>query len=261
MNDQTAQALVQINQVFYEEFGAPFAATRQRIQPGIIRLMREFSMQGDWLDLGCGNGAVLSAWAEIATRGSYTGLDFSQALLNEAVLRAQDVQKAGKTVWLQHANIGGGGWGTVLSALSKKENAFPEKFDGAMSFATIHHIPGYANRLAFFQQVCQWLKPEAKVFLSCWQFQNSPKLVSRIQPWSRVEIDPEQLEPGDTLLDWRAKVPGQSEKTGLRYVHLLSLEELGKLAKESGFEVIQTFESDGEGGRLGLYQVWKATWI
>jgi hypothetical protein len=71
-------------------------------------------------------------------------------------------------------------------------------------------------------------------------------------------IDPDQLEPGDTLLDWRAIAPGQNQKAGLRYVHLLSREELAKLAEESGFEVIQTFESDGEGGRLGLYQVWKA---
>ncbi len=257
MDGQTVQALIQINQVFYEEYGEPFAATRQRIQPGIMRLMRDISMQGDWLDLGCGNGAVLSAWSDIAVRGSFTGLDFSQVLLKEAELRAESVRKTGKNVWLQQANIGGGDWGSVLSALSKKADAFPKKFDGVMSFATIHHIPGYQNRLAFFQQIYQWLKPGGIVLLSCWQFQNSPKLVKRIQPWSMVSIDFDQLEPGDTLLDWRAHAPGQSEKTGLRYVHLLSHEELAKLSSESGFEVIQTFESDGEGGRLGLYQVWK----
>jgi SAM-dependent methyltransferase len=257
MNDQTVQALIQINQIFYEEFGAPFAATRQRIQPGIMRLMHNISMQGDWLDLGCGNGAVLSAWADFASKGSFTGLDFSQALLKEAELRAESVRKTGKNVWLQWANIGGGDWGSVLSTLSKKADAFPEKFDGVMSFATIHHIPGYLNRLAFFQQVYQWLKPGGMVLLSCWQFQNSPKLVSRIQPWSMISIDSEQLEPGDTLLDWRAQAPGQSQKAGLRYVHLLSREELAKLAQESRFEILQMFESDGEGGRLGLYQVWK----
>jgi SAM-dependent methyltransferase len=258
MNSQTVQALIQINQVFYDAYGAPFAATRQRIQPGIRQLMRDISMRGDWLDLGCGNGSVLTAWAETASTGSYTGLDFSQVLLKEAELRAIEIKKAGKEVWLQCANISDGEWGSVLSTLSKKADGFPEKFDGVMSFATIHHIPGFYNRLVFFQQAHQWLKPEGIVLLSCWQFQNSPKLVSRIQPWSMAAIDPDQLEPGDTLLDWRAIAPGQNQKAGLRYVHLLSREELAKLAEESGFEVIQTFESDGEGGRLGLYQVWKA---
>ena len=58
------------------------------------------------------------------------------------------------------------------------------------------------------------------------------------------------MDPGDYLLDWRSG--GQ----GLRYVHHFSREELGALAAAYGFEVVETFESDGEGGRLGLYGVW-----
>ncbi len=59
------------------------------------------------------------------------------------------------------------------------------------------------------------------------------------------------MDPGDYLLDWRRG--GE----GLRYVHHFSPEELAELAAETGFRVLETFWSDGEGGNLGLYQVWE----
>ena len=43
---------------------------------------------------------------------------------------------------------------------------------------------------------------------------------------------------------------------GLRYVHLFDEAELGCLAAEAGLVIADTYLSDGEGGRLGLYQVW-----
>jgi hypothetical protein len=78
-------------------------------------------------------------------------------------------------------------------------------------------------------------------------------LRERIQSWELIGLSPGDVEPGDYLLDWR------SGGTGLRYVHHFNEEELSRLAQESGFDVIETFYSDGEGGKLGLYQVWKAT--
>jgi hypothetical protein len=43
----------------------------------------------------------------------------------------------------------------------------------------------------------------------------------------------------------------------LRYVHHFSETELEQLAEAAGFEVIESFLSDGENNRLGLYQVWQ----
>ena len=60
------------------------------------------------------------------------------------------------------------------------------------------------------------------------------------------------MDEGDYLLDW--KRGGE----GLRYVHQFSEEELGGLAEDAGFRVVESFYSDGESGRLGLYQVWTA---
>ena len=82
--------------------------------------------------------------------------------------------------------------------------------------------------------------------------------MARVQPWSRVGINEADLEAGDTLLDWRFALPGQKEEIGYRYVHLFNEEELNGLAEESSFAAEKTFYSDGTGGRLGLYQIWRA---
>jgi len=65
------------------------------------------------------------------------------------------------------------------------------------------------------------------------------------------------VEEGDTLLDWRHHCDDQDKEPGLRYVHLFSREELSGLAQGAGFRIVDEFESDGQGERLGLYQVWQ----
>ena len=40
-------------------------------------------------------------------------------------------------------------------------------------------------------------------------------------------------------------------------MHHFSEAELAALAEGAGFEVVETFLSDGAEGNLGLYQVWK----
>lgn len=130
-------------------------------------------------------------------------------------------------------------------------------FRGALAFAVFHHLPSHDLRLRVLRSLRDLLVPDGLLVHSQWQFQHSPKLMARRLPWSAAGLREEQLEPGDTLLDWRFALPGQPEQTGLRYVHLFTREELDELAQAAGFEVLETWESDGQGGRLGLYQVWK----
>jgi hypothetical protein len=80
---------------------------------------------------------------------------------------------------------------------------------------------------------------------------NSPRLRARIRPWKTIDLSDDEVEPGDYLLDWRRG------GYGLRYVHHFDEGELSILADEAGFEVRETFYSDGENSRLGLYQVWE----
>ena len=85
MDWQTAAELLEINRRFYSEFGDAFAATRRRIQPGVSRVLDSIPKEiaSDWLDLGCGSGALGQIWSGQQRCGSYTVLDFSGLLLRE----------------------------------------------------------------------------------------------------------------------------------------------------------------------------------
>ncbi len=248
MRPEIIQKLLEINDQFYQNFGASFAATRRRIQPGVRRVLQNLPMGGRLLDLGCGSGALALELDRLWPTGSYLGLDASPVLLAEARAALRAAPPGGVDIRFARANLADPDWVEAAAA-------FP--VDVALAFAVLHHIPSAELRTRIVSQVNRLL-PQGGLFIhSEWQFQRSPRWLARIQPWSRVGLDERELEEGDTLLDWRHRLPGQAEQVGLRYVHLFSRAELSALAEASGFTIIEEFESDGEGGRLGLYQVWR----
>lgn len=249
MNEQVIQNLFDLNSQFYQHFGKAFAETRRRVQPGVLRVLKEWIVEGNWLDLGCGSGTLAAKWLELKINGKYLGLDFSRSLLAEAEQAVKNKCPEGsENVKFGFANLADEKWPAGLEKCN---------FTGVMAFAALHHIPGSNIRLRILKQINTLIQPGGLFIHSEWQFQHSPKLMSRIQPWSMAGIDPADVEKGDTLLDWRHCAVGDDQKSGLRYVHLYSREELSRLADESGFTIEEEFESDGAGERLGLYQLWK----
>ncbi len=249
MRTDTIQTLLNINKEFYQSFGQAFAETRRRIQPGIARALEEYIRDGDWLDLGCGSGALSQAWVKRGLMGSYTGVDFSRALLEEASRGlSQEQLPGGLQIAFRQADLLDENWCAPF---------YDRQFDGLLAFAVLHHIPGKVNRERLVRQAAGLLRPGGLFIHSQWQFQHSPKLMARVQPWSLAGIDEADLEPGDTLLDWRHQAGGNAGATGLRYVHLFSREELVHLADQGGFEIVSEYSSDGAGEKLGLYQVWR----
>ena len=87
--------------------------------------------------------------------------------------------------------------------------------------------------------------------LSNWRFTESPRMSGRIQPWSALGLTTQDVDPHDHLLDWRRG--GKA----LRYVHQFDEPELNGLASANGFEVIESFHSDGADRESSLYQVWR----
>ena len=243
MNEAVRRQLVALNAHFYQEFGRAFSATRQRIQPGIQRTLALLPLEGNWLDLGCGNGALARHFLRAGFTGQYLGLDFSAALLEEAGRNLPP----GAARFAQ-ADLTAEDWADCLTQ---------GEFEVIVSFATLHHLPGAAFRRHWLEQAAARLAPGGWFCVSVWQFQHSAKLMARCLPWERVGLHAEQLEDGDTLLDWRFALAGQAEQVGLRYVHRFTPLELTELAQACGLRVEQTYESDGQGGRLGLYQVWR----
>jgi len=236
MQTEVAQKLIQVNREFYREFAGSFSSTRQRLQPGVQRVLADIPPECCLLDMGCGNGNLALELAETGFHGQYVGIDGSQDLIDIA-----GGQKLPNTAFLQR-DLTVADWAAGLPHAP---------YDRIVCFATLHHIPGEALRLQLLKQVHGQLKPDGKFTLSNWQPRNSRKLSERIQPWARLGLQDDQVDIGDLLLDWRRD--GQ----GLRYVHQYSREELSTLAEQTGYVVEEVFSSDGETGDLGLYMIWR----
>lgn len=237
MNSDTAARLVDMNRDFYSRFGDAFSATRRRIQPGVRRVLEKLKGDESILDLGCGNGEFARELAKRGHRGSYLGVDFSPPLLRDAETQPEgfsarfaqaDLTRLANNSWLMDH----GKW-TVITA-----------------FAVLHHIPSQEMRLDILRAVHDLLASDGIFIHSNWQFLNSEKLKARIKPWANAGISESDVDAGDYLLDWR------SGGEGLRYVHHFDREELERLAQETGFQIVESFSSDGESGNLSLYQRW-----
>jgi tRNA (uracil-5-)-methyltransferase TRM9 len=239
MDSGTAAYLIEINRDFYTRFGESFSATRQRIQPGVRRILG--MLQGDEaiLDLGCGNAELARELAKRGHRGSYLGVDFSLPLLRDAESQPEGFSASFKALDL-----------TQL-AVNARQLLLSGNWTVVTAFAVLHHIPSRELRLNILRVIHQLLMKDGMLIHSNWQFLNSEKLKARMQPWQSVNLSGSQVDEGDFLLDWR------SGGKGLRYIHQFDEQELSELAETSNFRIVDTFYSDGEGGRLGLYQVWK----
>ncbi len=239
MDSSIARRLIEINRDFYTRFGDSFSATRHRLQPGVRRVLGMLKGDESILDLGCGNGELRRELARRGQRGPYLGVDFSLPLLREAESQPEGFSARFLEVDLAQLSMSSdqlsvaGGWHVITA------------------FAVLHHIPSTELRLNTLRIAHQLLKPDGKFIHSNWQFLNSEKLKARIQPWEAAAISESQVDAGDYLLDWR------SGGKGLRYVHHFDEKELAELANASAFRVADTYYSDGENDRLGLYQIWR----
>lgn len=234
MHAAVAERLLQVNREFYQSFARPFAETRRRLQPGAAEALRGLPPEAAVLDLGCGSGEVARALARRRHRGTYLGLDQCEDLLDEA--RRSGLPQA----TFLHADLAFPGW----SGLTEPPYAY------ALAFAVLHHFPGESRRGEFATSVRDLLDPQGLFVVSVWQFQTSERLRRRIVPWETIGLNAEQVDPGDFLLDWR------HGGRGLRYVHAFEETELEALARHAGFRLVRAYHADGQGGRLGRYEVW-----
>jgi len=233
MQPVVVDRLRRINREFYQSFAGPFAATRRRLQPGAAAVLERLPPQASIVDLGCGSGEVARALHRRRHQGAYLGLDECAPLLEQA--RAAGLPQAEFAT----ADLADPAW----TASTRPP------YDWALAFAVLHHLPGPTRR-GFLAGVRSVLAPEGFFAFSVWQFQHSERLLRRILPWPSVGLDPSQVDAGDHLIDWR------HGGRGLRYVHAFEPGELEDLARQTGFRCVERFESDGQGGRLGLYALW-----
>ncbi len=202
-------------------------------------MMDTLTMEESILDLGCGNGELAAELEQRGFRGIYLGVDFSPEMLEIARGKVSSPNYAFHEIDI-----------TQFEKLTALRGIPSSPFDLVFAFAVLHHIPSEPHRLALTHEIHTLLVPQGRFELSNWNFMASDRMRARLVPWEDIGLGDADVDEGDYLLDWRR------EGRGLRYVHHFSEDELGKLAERSGFRVVGTSYSDGEGGRLGLYQTW-----
>ncbi len=262
MEDSVLQKLLTINREFYQTFASDFSSTRMRLQPGVLKILTSVPRQSNILDIGCGNGELAHWLAEKGQRGVYLGLDFSPGLVEIARARLNTNSKKKKGEINQGDSFDAGSFNFLQADLTSQSwdlkvqdflesNLITNRLDFVFAFSTLHHLPGKEIQSRTCKKIHTLLNENGYLIHSNWQFLNSERLRRRIQPWSTVNLSQDNVDAGDCLLDWR------QGGYGLRYAHHFSEDELFALALTTGFEVINSFYSDGKVENLGLYQIWK----
>jgi len=166
-----------------------------------LEALAERWQKGRLLNLGCAHGPDFLPFKD---GFELYGVDFSAGMLKFAEKYAQ---KFSFTVELTLADV--------------RRLPYPdETFDWAISVATYHHLRRGEHKEAL-EELGRVLKPGSEAFITVW---------NRCQPrfW---------FKPKEVAVPWRKK-KGQ---TLYRRYYLFSYNELEKLAKEAGFEVIKSF--------------------
>lgn len=234
MQPDVVERLLDLNRRFYQRFADEFAATRLSPQPGVAKALESSPPDADVLDIGCGPGTLAVALQEGGHHGRYVGLDSSPAFLAMAQTRRPNGV-------FRQVDLASAGWSRSADG----------PFTRVYAFAVLHHLPGQATRRTWAREARSLVASDGLLYVSAWDFLASARLRSRLANWEEVGLSNGQVEPGDYLVEWRRG------GRGLRYVHHFQPDELAELAEAGGFELLEGYTADGEGGRLGVYQVWR----
>lgn len=215
----------------YNTIAAHFSDTRNRHHAwsGVNTFVQEYVHPGDRvLDIGCGNGRVADVVNEI--KGRYVGVDASQALLQCA-----------RQLHPTHVFV----LGNVL------EIPFSDgSFDHVLMIASFHHIPSVPYRYAALAEVSRVLAPGGMLCMMNWNLHQRRFFARR---WQRNlhricgELhlcQAQEMDQNDLRIPW--KDAGGAVRAQ-RYYHGFTPRELARIARGSGFRVIdQFYETRGQ---------------
>ncbi len=196
MREKEAKILMDKLREDYNSLASSFSRTRDRLWTEMKFLFNETQVNEKVLDLGCGNGR----FSQYFESNNYTGVDFSERMIEEAKARFPDKKFL------------------IADAISLP---FPENsFDKVYSIALLHHIPHQKYRLQVFQEIKRVLKPGGRVAITVWDIKKG-----KIFYLKNIFCRPFGLR--DTFLKRQ------------KYYYIFAKGELSFLAKKAGLEIIK----------------------
>ncbi|MBI5035351.1 MAG: class I SAM-dependent methyltransferase [Chloroflexi bacterium] len=237
MDRQLIEQLIAINREFYTKFASAFSETRSSAQMRLDRIVAYIGDAGKALDIGCGNGRLAERLGREGKLIAYVGVDASAELITIASSLKPSLKNIAAEFYV--GDITQPNWTLPFA------NA---EFDIAIALAVLHHVPSFDLRCAVLRDICALLKPNSRLILSNWQFDRNERQRKRIIDWKEAGFDEKNLEPGDALLAWKRG------GVGYRFCHLVTKEEMVRLAEASGFIVVKQYYADAD---LNLYSVLK----
>ena len=160
------------------------------------------------LDLGCGNGRLIKVLEDSQMPYDYTGLDFSEELIQTA-----------KKKYPKHK----------FEVADMREVDYPEaSFDFIFLVASFHHLKSKTERQVMLDNIHYWLKPNGYLFMTNWNlFQKKYR-----QYFFKNIFDKKSWN--DVFVPYT--LPNGREKHW-RYYHSFTTSELTGLLKSANFSL------------------------
>src|SRR3989344_3585202 len=185
----------------YDEIGPSFSATRQKLSPEVISLLPKLESNASVLDLGCGNGVLLTALPKTV---AYTGVDFSAVLIKEASVTT-GFDPVAKFILADILDQ------SIWDSLSS--------FDFIDALAVFHHLPTPDDHIKLLRNIKQHLNSTGTCLISTWRLDQSK--------FDRFRTDSKHLS-----------IPFHSGPS--RDFYSFTADELTKLAQQADFSDIKS---------------------
>lgn len=194
----------------YDEIGEAFSVTRRFMWPEILPIVKRLRKKDKILDLGCGNGRLLSV---LNPAVDYLGIDFSKTLLKEAVknypgftFRYGDITD--KTTWEKLV-----------------------KYDAIFCLAVFHHLT-VAQQKSVLNQISSHLASDGVALISVWRLWQKKFLKYHLKSW-RIK-----------LFNWHyLYVPFQHNSQ--RFCNAQTVTELTIIFQNQGLKIVEQFNTAG----------------
>ncbi len=244
MDSSTIDRLRALNNQFYADNAQSFSASRNSPWPGWKRVLAHIGKRPalDVLDIACGN---LRFERYLADELDEAGASFT------CVDSCPELVQAGLACEYVNADV----VQMLDDSLPFAEVLVQKRFDLAVSFGFMHHVPGARLRERLLDEMAETVKPGGLMAVSLWRFATLEKLAKKAEQ-STLEACQElglELDEGDYLLGWNDK------PNVYRYCHSFSDEEIEGLENHiaSRAECIDRYEADGRNNALNGYLVFR----